>query len=213
MPAFQFTSTKRQRLSPLAASRCGSAAAVLRLSARSRPRRLAAPRHLQHRMHSSRLAGRKHATTRRKSPRSFRPAQERVLWQHIIEQQHPDLFDVNAIAGMARRSAQLIAEWHIPTEGDFVERSSGRTTISDLASNISAASATTRAGSRDPISGSLLPKWIASGYCSPDPVSIRRLQHHHPALEQLKRSLGGSRRTGAALFTASASARPSKILH
>ena len=121
-------------------------------------------------------------------PTLLSPSQERLLWQSIIEQQHPDLFDVNAIAGMARRSAQLIAEWHIPTEGDswtehqdaqqfqlwrkYFRRKcqdEGWITRSDL--------------------WQLLPKWIASGYCSPDPVVFVGFDVLTPALQDLKRSL------------------------
>ncbi|MGI8961211.1 MAG: PD-(D/E)XK nuclease family protein [Bryobacteraceae bacterium] len=116
------------------------------------------------------------------------PPQERLLWQSIIEQEHPDLFDVNAIAGMARRSAQLIAEWHIPAEGDLWNdhpdalqfqvwrkdfrrkcHEEGWITRSDL--------------------WQLLPKWIASGYCSTDGVVFAGFTTLTPAFEQLKRSL------------------------
>jgi ATP-dependent helicase/nuclease subunit B len=121
-------------------------------------------------------------------PTLLSPAQERLLWQSVIEQQHPDLFDVNAIAGMARRAARLIAEWHIPTEGDAWNdhpdaqqfqlwrkdfrrkcQDEGWVTRSDL--------------------WRLLPKWIASGYCSPDPVIFAGFSTVTPAFEQLRRSL------------------------
>jgi ATP-dependent helicase/nuclease subunit B len=128
------------------------------------------------------------------SPTLLSPAQERVLWGRIIEQQHPDLFDIDAIAGMARRSAQLIAEWHIPHEGDFWSdrqdaqefqlwhrnfrqkcQAEGWITRSDL--------------------WQLLPKWNAAGDCSPDPVVFTGFSGFTPALVQLKHSLGDRART------------------
>ncbi|MGI9073445.1 MAG: PD-(D/E)XK nuclease family protein [Bryobacteraceae bacterium] len=121
-------------------------------------------------------------------PTLLSPAQELLLWQSVIEQQHPDLFDVNAIAGMARRAARLIAEWHIPTEGDAWNdhpdaqqfqhwrkdfrrkcHDEGWITRSDL--------------------WQLLPNWIASGYCSSDPIVFAGFSAITPAFEQLRRSL------------------------
>jgi ATP-dependent helicase/nuclease subunit B len=122
-------------------------------------------------------------------PTLLSPAQERLLWQNVIGRRHPDLFDVSAVAAMARRAAQLITEWHIPAEGelwndhpdaqlfqlwrkDFRRKcqDEGWITRSDL--------------------WQLLPKWIASGCFSPDPVVFAGFSTVTPALEHLKRSLG-----------------------
>jgi probable DNA repair protein len=45
-------------------------------------------------------------------------SQERELWRQIIEQDRPDLFDVRGMASIAQRSAQVLAEYQIATEGD-----------------------------------------------------------------------------------------------
>jgi len=124
-------------------------------------------------------------------PALLSPSQERVLWQDIIEQQHPDLFDPSATARLARRSAQLLAEWHIPLEGDVWNdhqdaqqfqawyrdfrrkcQSEGWITRSDL--------------------WHLLPKWIAAGYCRPDRVVFTGFITFTPALEQVKHALGST---------------------
>lgn len=52
-------------------------------------------------------------------PTLLSPAQERVLWQRIIEREHPGLFDPYATARLAQSAAKLIAEWHIPSESDL----------------------------------------------------------------------------------------------
>ena len=51
-------------------------------------------------------------------PTLLSPAQERNLWHSIIEQDHPNLFDVSATVRLAREAAELIAQWHIASEGD-----------------------------------------------------------------------------------------------
>ncbi len=43
-------------------------------------------------------------------------AQEHMLWKRVIAKETPDLFDLDAIAAMARRSAKVLAEWEMPVE-------------------------------------------------------------------------------------------------
>jgi ATP-dependent helicase/nuclease subunit B len=124
-------------------------------------------------------------------PTLLSPSQEWLLWQSVIEQQHPDLFDVNAVAGMARRAAQLIAEWHIPTEGalwnDYPDAQQFQLWRKDFRRRCHDEGWITRSDLRQ-----LLPKWIASGYCGPDSVLFAGFSTITPAFEQLKRSLGES---------------------
>jgi ATP-dependent helicase/nuclease subunit B len=122
-------------------------------------------------------------------PLLLSPPQERVLWQHVIEEQHPDLFDLHALARMARSSAQLLAEWHIPAEGDLWKdhqdaqafqvwhkrfrrkcREEGWIIRSDL--------------------WELVPKWIIAGHCRPDPAVLAGFTIITPALEHLRHALG-----------------------
>lgn len=122
-------------------------------------------------------------------PTLLSPAQERVLWQYVIEQQHPDLFDVDAIAGIARQSAQLIAEWHIAYEGDLwndlQDAQQFQFWRKDFRRKCHAEGWITRSDLWE-----LLPKWIVAGYCSPDSVVFTGFSTITPALQQLKRSLG-----------------------
>ena len=52
-------------------------------------------------------------------PTLLSPPQERALWHSIIEQEHPQLFDVSATVRLARAAATLLAEWHISSEGEI----------------------------------------------------------------------------------------------
>ena len=49
-------------------------------------------------------------------PALLSPAQELLLWRQLIEQEHADLFDVNAAARGAREAARIVAQWHISLE-------------------------------------------------------------------------------------------------
>jgi probable DNA repair protein len=40
------------------------------------------------------------------------------LWHNIIEQDHPHLFDVSATVRLAEEAAELLAQWHIASEGE-----------------------------------------------------------------------------------------------
>ena len=51
-------------------------------------------------------------------PSLLSPSQERALWHEIIEQEHPNLFDVAATVRLARAAATLVADWSIPTQGE-----------------------------------------------------------------------------------------------
>ncbi len=122
-------------------------------------------------------------------PTLLSPPQECFVWQSIIEEQNPDLFDPHATARLARRSAQIMAEWQIPAEGDAWNdhqdaqqfliwrnlfrrkcQEKGWITRSDL--------------------WRLLPKWISAGHLQLDPVIFAGFPFAQPALEQLKGVLG-----------------------
>jgi ATP-dependent helicase/nuclease subunit B len=122
-------------------------------------------------------------------PTLLSPAQERVLWQHIIQQEHPDLFDVDAIAAMARRSAQLIAQWHIPSEGEFWNDSQDTQQFQFWHRQFRSKCQAEGWMARSDL-WQLLPKWIVAGHYSPDPVVFTAFSSVTPALEKLKHSLG-----------------------
>ncbi|MBV9303564.1 MAG: PD-(D/E)XK nuclease family protein [Acidobacteriaceae bacterium] len=122
-------------------------------------------------------------------PTLLSPAQERVLWQTIIQAEHPDLFDLSATARLARRSAQLLAEYHIPSEGEFWNdnldaqefqqwnrafrrkcRDEGWITRADL--------------------WALLPQWVGTGHSPPKQTIFAGFTTSTPAMQQLKHALG-----------------------
>ena len=49
-------------------------------------------------------------------PTLLSPSQEHLLWTQIISAEQPDLFDLDATAQMASRSARLLAEWSTANE-------------------------------------------------------------------------------------------------
>jgi len=51
-------------------------------------------------------------------PTLLSPSQEHALWLRIVEREHPELFDASRMALLASRAARLLAEWHIPSEGE-----------------------------------------------------------------------------------------------
>jgi ATP-dependent helicase/nuclease subunit B len=51
-------------------------------------------------------------------PTLLSPSQEHALWLRIVERDHPELFDASRMALLASRAARLLAEWHIPSEGE-----------------------------------------------------------------------------------------------
>ena len=65
-----------------------------------------------------RLAGRRHVMLQRMFPRFCRLRKSERLWHSIIEEEHPQLFDVSATVRLARSAATLLADWHISAEGE-----------------------------------------------------------------------------------------------
>ncbi len=122
-------------------------------------------------------------------PTLLSPAQEGLLWQLIIEQEQPHLFDIGATAALARRAAKLLSDWHIPIEEDvwngFTDaqqfqrwhklfrrrcRKEGWMTRSD--------------GWR------LLPQWIRSERCGRQLTVFAAFDRLTPALDDVRQALG-----------------------
>jgi ATP-dependent helicase/nuclease subunit B len=53
------------------------------------------------------------------APALLAPSQEHALWLRIVEREHPDAFDTSRMARLASRASRLLAEWHIPADGEF----------------------------------------------------------------------------------------------
>ena len=122
-------------------------------------------------------------------PTLLSPAQERALWHRIIQQHHPRLFDIAATVRLAGRASNLIAEWHIPTDGeDWNEhpdarqfqlwlrlfrrqcRENGWITRADL--------------------WRLVPEWLKNGSIQPSLTVFLGFQEFSWALQNLQRTLG-----------------------
>ncbi len=122
-------------------------------------------------------------------PTLLSPAQERTLWHSIIEQDHPNLFDVSATVRLAREAAELLAQWHIASEGEAWNehadarqfqhwyrllrrkcRENGWITRADLAR--------------------LVPAWIADGMIRPKLTVFVGFEAAPPALQNLQDALG-----------------------
>jgi probable DNA repair protein len=119
------------------------------------------------------------------------PSQEHLLWRQIIEQRHPELFDIGATASLARRAANVVREWRIPAEGEeWIDHEDARqfqSWYSIFRRRCSDGGWMTRADLWD-----RLPRWIAEGRCGRDLTVFSAFQFTSPALERLIAALDGS---------------------
>lgn len=124
-------------------------------------------------------------------PALLSAAQEQTLWQRILEEQTPGLFDVPATAQLARRAYALTAEWNVPLESEAWDEQEGgqqfRNWLTEFRDTCKRA---------DWIGVSdlwrLVPKWIASGVCGGAPVAFAGFSNAAPALGRLREALGSS---------------------
>ncbi|MBV9405101.1 MAG: PD-(D/E)XK nuclease family protein, partial [Acidobacteriaceae bacterium] len=115
--------------------------------------------------------------------------QEQALWQNIIEQQHAHLFDAAGTARLAMQAARLIADWHIPADGEAW-------TEHDDARQFQEWYKLFRRRCRD--EGwivradvlRLLPKWMDSGLCGRKVTVFAGFQSLTPALERVIQAFG-----------------------
>jgi len=119
------------------------------------------------------------------------PPQEHLLWEQIIEQRHPELFDLGATASLARRAARTLREWRIPAEGeDWADHEDARqfqTWHSIFRRRCLENGWIGHADLWD-----RLPHWIAEGRCGHDLTVFSAFQVTPPALERLIGALDGS---------------------
>jgi probable DNA repair protein len=124
-------------------------------------------------------------------PLLLSPSQERALWQTIIEQEQPGLFDPSAAAGLARRAATLLAQWHIPSEGDlWRDHEDGRQFqmwLQLFRGRCQREGWITRADL-----WRMVPAWITAGVCSRELTVFAAFEETTPALERVKHSLGSA---------------------
>jgi len=115
--------------------------------------------------------------------------QERVLWERIVEQHHPHLFDSRATAVLAQRSASLVAEWHIPLQSNHWSDNSDSEQFQIWYRAFRARLRDECCITRSDL-WSLLPEWIHANYIEPGQVVFAGFAATTPALEQLKQALG-----------------------
>ncbi len=126
-------------------------------------------------------------------PALLSPVQEHTLWQRIIKDETPGLFDFESTAVLASRASRLIAEWHIPLESEaWNQHEDGQQFRKWLA--------TFRRICKEEgwVSYSelwhLIPKWISSGCCGDTPILFAGFPYITPALSRLREALGSAAR-------------------
>jgi probable DNA repair protein len=116
-------------------------------------------------------------------------AQERALWHEIVEQEHPELFDVSATVRLARSAASLLAEWHIPTEGDLWNEHADAQQFQRwyrlLRRKCRENDWITRADLPH-----LFPSWLADGQFRPPLTAFVGFEQAPPSLEAIQRAMG-----------------------
>lgn len=122
-------------------------------------------------------------------PLLLSPAQEHLLWKHIIEQDKPDLFDSDATARLASSAARLIAEWEIPERAEeWPDRGDARQFKRWC--NLFRQRCKQENWIIAPDLWRLLPEWFEQELCSDDPLAFLFAAPFSPALSTLQRSLG-----------------------
>ncbi len=119
------------------------------------------------------------------------PSQEHLVWRQIIEEHHPELFDISATASLARLAANIVREWRVPIEGDeWSDHEDGRQFQrwhAIFQRRCSERGWITRADL-----WARLPGWIADGYCARERTGFMAFQAVSPAMKQLLAALESS---------------------
>ena len=136
-------------------------------------------------------AGTKPADLLAETPSLLSPVQDRALWHEIIEQEHPQLFDVSATVRLARAAASLSAEWHIPSEGelwnDHADAQQFQRWHRAFRRRCRDNQWTTRADLPRLVAG-----WIASGQLRPQLTAFVGFENTSPAFEGVLDAMGAS---------------------
>jgi probable DNA repair protein len=122
-------------------------------------------------------------------PSLLSPAQETALWHAVIEEEHPNLFDITATVRLARTAASLIAEWNIPSQGEAWNDHADA-----LQFQLWYRSFRRRCDERKWITRAQLPRlvaaWIASGELPSESTLFVGFESTSPALESIIVALG-----------------------
>jgi probable DNA repair protein len=122
-------------------------------------------------------------------PTLLSPSQEHVLWQRLIEEANPNLFNGSATARLGMRAAKLISEWQIPVEGDaWNNHEDGRQFLQwykQFRRECADHNWITRADL-----WRLVPQWLASASCSTESAVFVGFSRPFPAFDHLVSTLG-----------------------
>ena len=125
----------------------------------------------------------------RRFPLFVSPAQESALWHSVIEQEHPQLFDISATARLARDAASLIAQWHIPAEGESWNDQPDAQQFQHWSRYLRRQCQTNHWITRADLYR-WIPIWIAEGQLSAKLTVFIGFEHISPALENIHNALG-----------------------
>ncbi|HEX3685050.1 MAG TPA: PD-(D/E)XK nuclease family protein [Bryobacteraceae bacterium] len=124
-------------------------------------------------------------------PSLLSPSQEQALWQSVIEQEHPQLFDPEAAASLARRASALIAEWNISPDGelwnDHRDGQQFQIWLRIFRRKCLDQGWMTRAELWN-----FLPRWLDDGVCNRGLTIFAAFETTTPALDQVQRALGSA---------------------
>lgn len=117
-------------------------------------------------------------------PGLLSPLQETLLWQSIIDDDTPGLFDTAATARLARRAASVLAQWEIPIDHEaWNDHQDGRQFLHWLKEF--RAHCRERAWMTRADLWHALPEWIDSGIYTPLPVVFAGFTDLSPALKKI----------------------------
>ena len=125
-------------------------------------------------------------------PALLSPAQELLLWRQLIEQEHADLFDINAAARGAREAARIVAQWHISLEAPgWLEHQDGSQFLSWLYRFREICRGNGWI-SRAQLWHSV-PEWFANGKLSQREIVLLGFEDWPPALQAIRQASGATR--------------------
>ncbi|MFL6446096.1 MAG: PD-(D/E)XK nuclease family protein [Bryobacteraceae bacterium] len=122
-------------------------------------------------------------------PALLSPSQETELWRRLFDEVHPNVFDPAGAARLATRAATTIAEWHLPLEGEWWERSKDSESYRELHHRFRQELRERGCMTRADI-WRLLPDWIRSGAYQPTSVSFVGFRQLSPAMLRIVEVLG-----------------------
>ncbi len=116
-------------------------------------------------------------------------AQERSVWQDLMQAIHPGLFDYAGAIGLAIASTRSMAEWHIPLDGEPWSLASDTRHFQELLQRFRQRSAKEGWITRGDL-WRLVPDWVGQPWFDSRPLTFAAFQTVPPALASLLNRLG-----------------------